>query len=409
MIDSFDSWFTSHQTQIVSRLIEFINIETTSPHEPDCHGLLSSWLREIGAELCFEQLPGAIATHPARACFDHQPPLSSQSLFSARYPAGARFSESLLFSGHLDVVPAGAEFPRAFEGYEEAGVVHGRGACDTKNNIVMVIEALRYLRAAGKSPSVPVILDFPFEEEIGGCGALARSLVVDQPLGSVCLEPTSLQVYRGHRGCVSIEILVEGEGVHMGSPRPRASAIDGAFLVTQALKRLEKSWIEEARASVDFAAWERPLQINVGYISGGQWHGSVPESCKLGCNVGFLPPRSVDKVVVEVRTFVAQELSREGFPGTFSVRCNGLRNEGYVQPAGTALEQRLLSILQKQGVSQDRVSAWNVSCDGRLYASTGSPTLIFGCGSLADAHSNHERVSIEELKAGVRIISELLS
>ena len=118
-----------------------------------------------------------------------------------------------------------------------ATTILGRGACDTKNNLVMLVEAIRFLREAGIPLWRTPILDLPIEEEIGGNGTL--NLLLHNPSAdeAVCLEPTGLQVLRGHRGCLSFQVDVHGRSVHMGSTGTGLDAIAGAIDVIAALRQ----------------------------------------------------------------------------------------------------------------------------------------------------------------------------
>jgi acetylornithine deacetylase/succinyl-diaminopimelate desuccinylase-like protein len=49
--------------------------------------------------------------------------------------------------------------------------------------------------------------------------------------------------------------------------------------------------------------------------------------------------------------------------------------------------------------------AFRASCDARIYGNSGHNTITFGPGNLADAHSDHEKISIEDLQKGLQLIT----
>jgi acetylornithine deacetylase len=89
----------------------------------------------------------------------------------------------------------------------------------------------------------------------------------------------------------------------------------------------------------------------------------------------------------------------------------GLRNDAYLTdhraPVVAALATAAAGVT---GEYVSTVGGWKVSCDGRLYANVAQvPTLIFGSGALANAHSPHEQVSLREIATGSAILAEFLS
>jgi acetylornithine deacetylase/succinyl-diaminopimelate desuccinylase-like protein len=98
----------------------------------------------------------------------------------ARFPRASGASESgsdesasrgaLLVHGHLDVVPADASewTVHPFSGEVADGYVWGRGAVDMKDFDAMVLATVRQMRREGRSPSRDLVLAFLADEEAGG-------------------------------------------------------------------------------------------------------------------------------------------------------------------------------------------------------------------------------------------------
>ncbi|MGN9780399.1 M20/M25/M40 family metallo-hydrolase [Nonomuraea sp. ZG12] len=78
--------------------------------------------------------------------------------------------DALLIHGHLDVVPADpAEWrTHPFSGEIADGCVHGRGAVDMKGSCAMTLSAVLGLRALGVRPKRDVVLAFLADEEATG-------------------------------------------------------------------------------------------------------------------------------------------------------------------------------------------------------------------------------------------------
>ena len=62
----------------------------------------------------------------------------------------------------------------------------------------------------------------------------------------------------------------------------------------------------------------------------------------------------------------------------------------------------------KEGLD-DELSGWIVSCDARLFNKAGNmPTVVFGPGSLKDAHSNHEQIRAGDIIKAARVLARFL-
>ncbi|WP_170264374.1 M20 family metallopeptidase [Nocardia uniformis] len=313
-----------------------------------------------------------------------------------------------LFSAHIDVVPAGDSFPEAFRARIDADAVIGRGAADTKGNVVMLAAALSYLRERGL-PHRPVTLELVNEEEIGGNGAVSACLHGHDDVDEVVvMEPTSLEVFHGHRGAVEFTAYISGKDSHMGGHGH--SAIGGAVELIAAAAQLEAELIREAKSDRNFHTYAKPVQINVGRIAGGQWRGSIPAECAVGLSFGFHPNYSIGDVRTLIEERLVGALPTPWFRTHTSIAYDGIHNDAYLGDPDSDVACALRAAAARAGVTVPQPRAWNVSCDARSYhLMNGIPTVIFGAGDLAVAHSDREFLSISEWERGVGILVDFLT
>jgi carboxypeptidase PM20D1 len=140
---------------------------------------------------------------------------------------------------HYDVVPVDESdawsFP-PFEGRVEGGFVHGRGALDDKGPLLVLLEAVENLLAAGFSPARDVYLSLGGNEETYGRAAeeiaatlrgrgVAPWIVVDEG-GAVTDAPlpfvtgTAAMVGVGEKGVATVRLSARGDGGHASVPPP---------------------------------------------------------------------------------------------------------------------------------------------------------------------------------------------
>ncbi|WP_431201382.1 M20 family metallopeptidase [Bradyrhizobium betae] len=408
MVEQFAPWIDGNLERIAERLSAYLAIDTVSPREGDAFDFLHEYLQEAG--FATREVPIFAETLEHNdACPSPPSRINSggRKNFCAHYRADDT-TETVIVSCHIDVVPA-PTWPEAFTPRVVDGIVHGRGACDTKGNLVMLVEAIRFLRESKVALTKNIDFQGVIEEEIGGNGALSMVLQErSRAQAALILEPTSLRLYRGHRGCLGFTLTVHGAAAHMGASVNAIGPVQAAALFVEEMTRVEERLIHEARREPAFDEWPRPIQVNVGRIEGGEWHGTIVDRCRVMVNMGFPPSCGLEKAKAIVEQAVRQLREKCGL--AIDVVYDGIRNDAYLDPVQSRLIDAMNRALLDSGVEVGSVNAWNVSCDGRTYAKhLGIPTLIFGCGDLKDAHSNHESLKLDSLVKGIRVMSSFFS
>ncbi|WP_431897569.1 M20 family metallopeptidase [Micromonospora haikouensis] len=402
-----DAWLARHRSGFMADLMHLVSIDTRSPWEDRAFDWLGGYFTALGGQVSVEPRHPTLPEHPAANRNKHSAlPASARANLHVRLPADADVPR-VLFSAHLDVVPLAADFADGFRPRFSGDDVVGRGTADTKGNIVMLAAALRCVADLGLPLTRAVLLDLVVEEEIGGNGALSTILHGRDVAEVVVLEPTSLEVLHGHRGCLEFTARLGGRASHMGGDG--VSAIDGAMEYIAALRKLEARLAAEAMADPDFAGYSRPMQINVGRIAGGEWHGSIPAQCSVGGAFGFHPKYSLDDVR-GMLTELVTGLSDPWFNEHTEIRYEGIHNGAYIGDPYSAVATDLRRAGQTVTGRGRPPRAWSVSCDARLYHEyLGVPTVVFGAGQLAHAHSSDERLSVTEWSQGVATLVAFLT
>jgi acetylornithine deacetylase len=401
--EELQGWLRANRPYFVELLADLVRAPTTSPQERLAFPLLTEAFRRFGD----------VIEQPRHQDLETHPDANQNPYLGMAAADRANLSVSLphvggelrtLFSAHVDVVPAPSEFGAAFDPVVQGDRVRGRGAVDTKGNIVMLAAALAFISEAGLRRTREVVVDLVVEEEIGGNGALSSVLHQPQVDEVVVLEPTGLEVFHGHRGVLEFTFDVRGSATHMGGSGG-VDAIQAAIRLVQALKELEVELVREARSDPHFSGWQRPVQLNIGAIKGGEWHGSVPERCLVRGAIGFLPRYQLDEVAGMLDHVLDSlpEPRRDGVTLTF----DGIHNGAYVGDPTSRLATEMRAATGTEAVAP---RAWNVSCDARLYARLlGVPTVIVGCGTLEEAHSSHEQLDLTEWQQGVAALVRFLA
>ena len=278
------------------------------------------------------------------------------SRFNLYASAGGR--PRVVLNSHLDTVPPW------FAASEDDEHIYGRGACDTKGVTSAMIAAGERLLARG-------VRDFAFlfvvGEETDSIGAkTANNFFGD--LGSeyvVVGEPTESKFARASKGALTVTLRFEGVAAHSAYPHLGDSAINRMVA---------------AIAGINAADWGThevlgKATVNVGVVRGGEKPNIVPALAE--CDVIFRIVTTPEEVLTRVRELIARH-------GGKIVMDRGNAPQLMVVPEG----------------QPSTVVAFNT--DVPWLGNLGKP-LLFGPGSILDAHGANERIAKKDLLAAVGV------
>ncbi len=151
--------------------------------------------------------------------------------------------KKLLYDSHIDTVGIGD--PEEWEwdpflGKVEDGVFFARGACDEKGSTPGMIYGLALARDLGLLEGWTAYYFGNMEE---WCDGIAPHALVEaeglRPDFVVIGEPTKMQVYRGHKGRVEMQVVAKGKSAHAASNFLGDNAIYKLLPVIDAISKLE--------------------------------------------------------------------------------------------------------------------------------------------------------------------------
>lgn len=139
-------------------------------------------------------------------------------------------SRVIAFDAHVDTVDAGdlSLWSRdPWDPVERDGVLYGRGASDQKGGMAGMVYAGKLLKELGLLDGCQVWMVGSVQEE--DCDGLAWQYILREkvlaPEVVVLTEPTNLNLYRGHRGRMEIEVETKGLSCHGSAPERGVNAI----------------------------------------------------------------------------------------------------------------------------------------------------------------------------------------
>jgi acetylornithine deacetylase len=294
----------------------------------------------------------------------------------ARIPG--RDPRAVLLESHLDTVETSGMTVDPYAGHVSDGRLYGRGACDAKGPLAAFL--LAAVALAADPPPCEVVLAGVVDEEHGYRGVLhlIEQLEATPVAGAVVGEPTGLVPVVAHKGCVRYTVRTLGSAGHSSRPDEAVNAIT---LMARVLDHL------------DAAAPDTPAHPLLGpatrcatRVRGGSGPNTVPGTCELDVDRRTLPGEDPLAVWRHDRAELSALL-----PGRIEVDEPFTVDYALDTPAGSAVPAALISAVATEP------SGMPFGTDASKLARAGIPAVVFGPGSLDDAHSARESVALADV------------
>ena len=329
----------------------------------------------------------------------------------ARIPARPADTQAptVMLQAHQDTVPIVGMTVDPFAGELRDGKIFGRGACDIKGALGMLLSIAERLVHDPPARHPHVVFAFTMNEECGftGATALSRSLsegtLWDGPLPDaiVVSEPTSLDVVVAHKGVIRWRCHTHGAAGHSSNPDAGVNAIYAMSTVVDQMGKLAQGPLSTVAAN--------PLlgcpTLSVGTIQGGISVNTIPDRCTIEIDRRTLPeedPQEARQRIIE--TLATLDL------GDASVTHDApfMQSAGLSATGNQELATQIAERSRAHGHAGEIVGA-PYGTDAAAFARIGIPTVVFGPGHIAQAHTKDEWVEVAQLDAAQTILWDWLT
>jgi acetylornithine deacetylase len=303
----------------------------------------------------------------------------------------------LVLSGHTDVVPIdGQEWDTdPFQVVERNGRLHGRGTCDMKSFVAVVLAMLPQIQARVRA--TPVHLAFSYDEEVGCIGvrrmldAISRRPV--RPYACIVGEPTEMKVIRAHKGKLSIRAHVRGFECHSSLAPRGVNAIQFAAEFIAHLNRMGRRLAADGPFDPEF---DIPFTtVHTGVIQGGTALNIVPKDCSFEFEFRHLPAHDPQALLAEAVRFARQDLE----PAMQAIQPDtGFRFEERSSFPGLATDDSAeITQLCKAATGANGTSKVAFGTEAGLFEASGIPTIVCGPGNIDQAHKPNEFIALSQV------------
>lgn len=266
----------------------------------------------------------------------------------------------IIFCTHYDCVPP--FIPPEIEG----NVIYGRGACDAKGQIAVMFQVCENLYLSGENDFGLLLLA---GEETGSYGAKAANKYIKGCKYVIIGEPTENKLVKAAKGNLLFEVEVSGKSCHSGYPEYGDDAIFKAI-----------DFINKLRG----VAFESDDELGETTFSISQLYSDNACNVVSGRVIFKVFFRTTFKTHFEVEK-ILKKLSGDG------IRINQLYGD---QP------------MKYFTFSEFATGVVSFGSDAPELGNLGT-VLMYGPGSILNAHTDRERITVDELYKGFIDLKEI--
>lgn len=308
----------------------------------------------------------------------------------------------LAFDGHMDTVDIGRIENWSFDplgGEIRDGYVHGRGAVDQEGGVASFVTAGRILKDLHFKGDMTIYFIGSVMEE--DCDGLCWNYIIQElglkPDWVVSTEPTDMNIYRGHRGRMEMQVSFYGVSSHGSAPERGKNAI---YMASQVVLEIQK--LNQQLKNDNF--------LGRGSITVSEIVSESPSLCAVA-----------DFARIHLDRRLTWGETKESAIGEIEALIAGMNAElkvlNYHQKAYTGLEYGMEKYYPTWKIEEDHplvqeakknyrqlfgtdpgIGKWTFSTNGvTINGVHGIPVIGFGPGQESLAHSPDEKVSIEDL------------
>ncbi|MEE9313462.1 MAG: acetylornithine deacetylase [Rhizobiaceae bacterium] len=304
----------------------------------------------------------------------------------------------VVLSGHTDVVPVDGQdwSSDPFQLVERDGKLFARGSADMKGFVACAIAHAARMKEANLK--TPIHFAFSYDEEVGCTGVLG--LIHDMrdnlptPLAVIVGEPTSMQIVGGNKGGQGFFTTVHGVDGHSSLPDLGANAIMAAGRIIAFLHDMQQRLKDNADPSNGF---NPPYTtIDCGVITGGTAANIIPAHCEFHWGFRCVPEDNPDALVAEVMDFIAAEIE----PGlkAISEKAGVTHVQRHNVPGLSPDSDSPAEMLMRHLTGLNESGRVSYGTEAGQFQKVGVPGVIFGPGSIEQAHLPDEFIAVSEME-----------
>lgn len=314
----------------------------------------------------------------------------------------------LLLSGHTDVVPVTGQLwdTDPFSAVEKDGRIYGRGACDMKGYLAVMLAIAPEIKHYALQK--PVHFAFTCDEEIGCLGVdfLAEYLqqIKLKPEGCIIGEPSSMKPIVGEKSRRVYHCQVQGKAAHSSMVTEGCNAIEYASrlicYINDLFNHLKTIGPFDDAFNIPYST------ISTNLISGGNASNIIPGLCEFMLEIRYIPEFPLEHFRSQIENHINEQLLPDMRKTChdaaiyFDQVSDALGFTAREDAAITHLLRTITGVKERLKVSY--------ATEAGAFQDMGIPTIICGPGDIAQAHRPNEFVTLDELTICEHVLKNVI-
>ena len=309
---------------------------------------------------------------------------------------------SIVLCGHLDTVNVNEEkwSVPPFEGRIEDGKIYGRGTADMKGGVAVILEIAKLITQEGESLNKSLVLVLTADEEwtYRGAASVAQSGLIDDAEFLLITEPTGGQTYIGQKGELWVEATFSGKAAHGAVPELGVNTILPAAAFCLELAAVAEGFKEqEGRGRTS---------LNIGQFNGGWQVNIVPDTARVRLDFRVISEEEKARVLNLVQKLGNKAATEAG--ARFSSKVSNYKEPIVSDLHNPYVRNFLRAVAAVTGsVPKEEIAPYSTDAVA-IIPKLGIPVVIYGPGSIAQAHQLDEFLELSSLYEALDVFARFL-
>ena len=303
----------------------------------------------------------------------------------------------LVLSGHTDTVPCDEKHwdTDPYTLTEIDSVVHGLGSCDMKGFFPIALEAASLFHSKKLNKPLTILATSDEESSMAGARQLLRDGRPKADFATIG-EPTGLQPIIAHKGVLALSIVIEGSGGHASNPSLGCNALDTMHAVIADLL----IYRQELASTYTNPTFEINIPtLNLGCLHAGDSPNRICETAELQIDVRLMPGMEIDELATTIQHRLVETIASHGTRLSIT-RINEV--PAYQTSGDGDLARTLASLC---GRPPGTVA---FGTEAPFLQSLGMETVVFGPGSINQAHQPNEYLDLNQLSPARETLEKVI-
>jgi acetylornithine deacetylase len=293
-----------------------------------------------------------------------------------------------------------------FELTERDGRAYGRGTCDMKGFVSVVLAAVPEMVAADLAK--PIHFAFTYDEELGCLGApsLIAELVKQlPPVDAVVVgEPTNMKVIENHKGMMSGHVFITGRDAHSSMPQ---LGVDSNLAAHRWISDVIKLTGDLEKRAKDDSPFAPPFStINIGMLKGGSATNIVAGTSDIGWSARIMDHDQPSEIIAYLQDATDRLDARlksqsEDCGAVLSVDTEVPALKPEANPVAADIARAITGDNQPNKVV-------SFATEAGQFQTVGYSAVVCGPGSIEQAHKPNEFIELSQIEICETFVSKII-